>query len=192
MPKKKLDNLNINTVRVVKFSAHIPHMDNKADRAPTSKSVQFSQGPLETYLPMAVMKLRTSKTGRDRVRLYNIGGQMVVPNTHMAEMEGYVYNSWRLHQQDSSYMLYYMRYSGDAWSLNQNEVRERVVDESLLLMARLTTAVVSNNQTENPVSGKDVEPIGPKDTLKGKKKRMTRRIGESESDTDYIGDDGQR
>lgn len=154
LPKKKLDNFNINTIREFKFPAHIPTVRSATGGARTRRTVQYSEGEPQSYLLMAIVKLRGSETGRDRVRLYDFLGTNIVPYIYMAETGGYVDNSWLVEHQDSPYMLYYFR-NKEIWRNVQDEVEEEgAVDEPLKLMPE-TSVEDLDSETEDPASVKE-------------------------------------
>ncbi|ROV91575.1 hypothetical protein VPNG_09716 [Cytospora leucostoma] len=133
LPRKRLENFDINTIREIKAPAHVPHYETKLDTesAPESKPVEYrddDKGP-GSYLLMAVVRLRDSESEFDSVRLYDVYGNNIVPNADAEESAGFVDDSWLLEHQDSSYMLFYFHNDGDTCHRVQDEVGRRRADE---------------------------------------------------------------
>ncbi|KAK7747275.1 hypothetical protein SLS53_001528 [Cytospora paraplurivora] len=112
LPRKRLEDFNINAIREIKAPAHVPQYKTKlgTEGAPEIKTVEYrndDKGPA-SYLLVAAVRLRSSESGCDSVRLYDILAENIVPIVPIV--------------RDSSYMLYYIHNDGNAWDQVQDEI----------------------------------------------------------------------
>lgn len=183
LPKKKLGNFDIKTIKEIKVPVYLPRVTSKTGSVPANRIVSFRRGGLEHYRLTATVKLRASESERDRVRLYDMEGRDIVPITPKAEVEGFVEDSWLVEHQDSSYMLYYLR--GNDQKDLQDEVEEAVDGAHQLIPVPSTEeapggqgVTKDTSSVEGLVSVKSKDATRPKTSTK-----KIYRVGHTDSDT---------